>query len=139
MKIIQRACGALIREDRILMVLHRTDGCEYWTLPGGEIEPGETPEQAVIREFEEETGLAVSVHTPAFDEDMVSGHICRCFFLHETDPTKNAALGFDPEDRHLSKQDKMLQDIRWFSLSEMREDKQVSLIIKNKDKGIALQ
>ena len=32
----------------------------YWTLPGGGIEFGESPEEAMIREVEEETGLLVA-------------------------------------------------------------------------------
>ncbi|MDI7773873.1 NUDIX domain-containing protein [Asticcacaulis sp. EMRT-3] len=31
-----------------------------YDLPGGAVDPGETPEQAVVREFGEETGLRVS-------------------------------------------------------------------------------
>lgn len=31
----------------------------HWTLPGGGVEFGENPEQAMIREIEEETGLHV--------------------------------------------------------------------------------
>jgi 8-oxo-dGTP diphosphatase len=31
----------------------RHDGQEHWTLPGGGIQPGETPEQAVMREVAE--------------------------------------------------------------------------------------
>ena len=31
-----RACAAIIRNGKILMVLHRSSSREYWTLPGGE-------------------------------------------------------------------------------------------------------
>jgi len=37
---------------------------DYDAVPGGTVEPGETPEAAAIREIEEETGLAVAVEGP---------------------------------------------------------------------------
>jgi A/G-specific adenine glycosylase len=57
------AVGVLWRGGRVL-VQQRPEGgmlAGLWEFPGGKVEPGETPEQAVVREFREETGLAVRV------------------------------------------------------------------------------
>lgn len=126
---IQRACGALIKDKKILMVLHRHSDVEYWTLPGGEIESSETPEQTIVREFFEETNIKVKVIKFAFDEYLDNGNICRCFFVEELFPDQTAILGFDPEEIDLPENKKMLQDIKWFDLSEKKDDKQVSKII----------
>jgi 8-oxo-dGTP pyrophosphatase MutT (NUDIX family) len=50
--------GVLIRDERVLLVHNERD---EWELPGGRIEPGETPEQCVAREITEESGLPVDV------------------------------------------------------------------------------
>ena len=42
------------------VVLHRHKRLGLWLQPGGHIEPGESPEEAVLREVLEETGLSVS-------------------------------------------------------------------------------
>jgi ADP-ribose pyrophosphatase YjhB (NUDIX family) len=43
--------------DRLLLILNSDDGC--WSVPGGCIEPDESPEEAVRREVLEETGLEI--------------------------------------------------------------------------------
>lgn len=52
--------SALIYDDdgRILLVRHSNGG--VWATPGGAIEPDETPQDAVVREVWEETGLTVA-------------------------------------------------------------------------------
>lgn len=60
---ILAASAVVLDEDTRFLLVQRAhppdQGC--WTLPGGRVEPGETLEQAVIREVPEETGLAVRV------------------------------------------------------------------------------
>ena len=56
--------GALVRDGagRLLVVLRGRPPAEgTWSLPGGRIEPGESPEAACVREIAEETGLDVAV------------------------------------------------------------------------------
>lgn len=53
--------GIVFSPDRtsVLLILRRD--VPVWVLPGGGIEPNETPEQAVVREILEETGFEVKV------------------------------------------------------------------------------
>lgn len=46
-------------DDNILMARHQHNN--WWVLPGGMIEPDETPHQAAVREAKEETDLTVSL------------------------------------------------------------------------------
>ncbi|MFK7696104.1 NUDIX hydrolase [Paenibacillus sp. HJGM_3] len=52
----------VIQDNRVLMVKQRVKrGDVVWNFPGGGIEPGETPEEACIRELKEETGYTIRV------------------------------------------------------------------------------
>lgn len=55
---------ALILDDqhRVLLLFHHKFG--RWMCPGGHIEPGETPDDAVLREVLEETGLHARLISP---------------------------------------------------------------------------
>ena len=71
------ATGFVVDKKSILLHWHKK--LSMWLPPGGHIEPGEDPQQAIIREVLEETGLSVKVlHT---GPDPVS-------YTHLTLPTK---------------------------------------------------
>ncbi len=52
--------AAVIERDERILICQRRPGQSHalqWEFPGGKIEPGETPAQALARELEEELGV----------------------------------------------------------------------------------
>lgn len=61
-KIILVVACALVDADGRVLLAQRPDGktmAGLWEFPGGKIEPGERPEQSLIRELKEELGILV--------------------------------------------------------------------------------
>lgn len=56
-----RSAAILIKNNAVALIKRQREGRTYYVFPGGSVEPVETPEQAVIREVQEELGLEVSI------------------------------------------------------------------------------
>ena len=70
------AYAVIVRDEQILLsrLAPRVSRSELWTLPGGGLDHGEDPRDAVVREVREETGLDVSI-----------GEASRTYSLHLPD------------------------------------------------------
>lgn len=58
------AACALVDTDGRVLLAQRPEGKQLaglWEFPGGKVEPGETPEQCIIRELQEEIGIETDI------------------------------------------------------------------------------
>jgi ADP-ribose pyrophosphatase YjhB (NUDIX family)/endonuclease/exonuclease/phosphatase family metal-dependent hydrolase len=92
------AYGLVRRDDAVLLVWDQAD--EQWYFPGGGIEAGESPEEALAREVTEETGYRLVSAAPLaiVDQPTVKGVTKEChFFLAEVDDTEPAPAEHESE------------------------------------------
>lgn len=88
---IYAACGLIVRRGAVLAVSRR-GSLTQWGLPGGRVEPGESPLDAALREMLEETGLVCDVsgikpqmyEGPSLDGRLVYG--VRLYALGKPEP-----------------------------------------------------
>ena len=93
-----RVAGIVIVKERLLLIAHKKRGREYWLVPGGGIDYGESAKEALVREMKEELSVDVAVNDLIFACDSIdpSGnrHILNLFFRCEIE-SGSLALGKD--------------------------------------------
>ncbi|HTV67269.1 MAG TPA: 8-oxo-dGTP diphosphatase MutT [Rhizobiaceae bacterium] len=63
-KLLLVAACALVDADGRVLITQRPEGKQLaglWEFPGGKVEPGETPEETVVRELREEIGVETQI------------------------------------------------------------------------------
>lgn len=112
-----RSVAIVIRNGKILMERVFYFGREFYTVPGGGIEAGETPEEAAIRELKEECGLDGTIVRPLAVQHKGDGSAEYSFFV-EVSEEQEAITGYDPEE---TGDDPPLKEVLWLSLDEISE------------------
>lgn len=104
------ADGLVIQKEKILLVRRNHGPYEgFWAIPGGYVELGETCEEAVLREVEEETGLKTKI------KDFVG-----VYSAPSRDPKQTITVAYllAIKDGTVQKSEEAT-DIKWFSLNKL--------------------
>ncbi len=68
-----RVAGVLLKGGAILLVKHRKRGKNYWLLPGGRVQLGESTQDALKRELSEELSIDVEIGELLFVVEAIKG------------------------------------------------------------------
>ncbi|HEY4554312.1 MAG TPA: NUDIX hydrolase [Bacillaceae bacterium] len=97
-----------------------------WTLPSGFVNPGETADEAVLREVLEETGVMCKVLGLAG---------LRTGVLNGSISDNMLVFACKPQNTTIIIQEKELEDARWLTPMELLEDEHASVLIHEMIKG----
>jgi len=110
----KHVAAAIIKEKDRIFATERGHGeyIHYWEFPGGKVEPGETPEEACIREIREELDIAVQIdsHFATVEYDYPDFHLIMDCFLCSLAGEKPHLLEH-LQARWLSRED--LRSVNW--------------------------
>ncbi len=113
-----RSQAVVCRDGKLLLVEKKMNGRDFFALPGGGIEENETPEEAALRELEEEAGVKGRLLRPLaieYKPDLES----RIFtFYVEISSDAVPQKGRDPE---VPEEEQSIVGVAWFSLDEIPE------------------
>ncbi|MEX0772003.1 MAG: NUDIX domain-containing protein [Balneolales bacterium] len=120
-KVRVRVNGLLVENRKLLLVKfrHPTREGSIWMPPGGGVDFGEPMEDALQREFIEETGIEVNVDGLRYVHEFIEPPLHALEFYYDCRKTGGALrLGSDPE---LSKDNQLLEDVRFVPLAGLAE------------------
>ncbi len=128
-----RVCAIIIDNNRILAM--HDERSPYYYLPGGRVKIGETAEQAVIREVEEELAIKARIVRPLWlnqaffneDVDHLNYHELCIYFLIDVSDTDILRRG----EKFRIKENKHTYEFEWLDFKRLKNEYFYPIFIKD--------
>ncbi len=121
MTAMSKASRAIIIENGKMLVMHRNKyGSQYFTLVGGRVSEGETLEQALVREVQEETGLTVTGVRLLFIEEHAAPYNEQYIFWCEVAPHDEVAIQSMSEEAMMNRLEANVHTPMWVGLESFK-------------------
>lgn len=125
MTIRPRAAAIILNEKNELLLLRQENphtGFEWWTLPGGGMEPEESVIDTIVREVEEECTVNCRpmrlIYISEYVDYSINTHHLGMFFLTQVDDLSQIKAGYDPEV-----EEQYIKECRFVSEDEIKYSK----------------
>lgn len=127
-----RVCAMIIFDNKILAM--HDERLPYYYLPGGRVEMGETAENAVIREVQEELGITAKIVRPLWlnqaffteDVDNLNYHELCIYFLMDIADTDLMTKG----NKFTSKEGQRIHTFEWLAFDRLKDEYFYPLFLK---------
>ncbi len=127
-----RVCAMIISEGKILAM--HDDRSPYYYLPGGRVAMGETAEDAIIREVQEELGVILKIVRPLWlnqaffseDVDNLNYHELCIYFLMDIADTDLLTRG----KQFISNEGSRLHTFEWLEFERLKDEYFYPLFLK---------
>ena len=116
-----KAAGCVVRHGELIAVIHRPRH-DDWSLPKGKLDPGESFEQAAVREVEEEIGVRGTLGDE-LESCEYSDHKGRTKIVRYWTMEVDGVPDFVPNDE--------VDELRWLPAGEAR-----ALLTYDRDRGL---
>lgn len=127
-----RVCAMMIHNGKILAM--KDDRSPYFYLPGGRVMMGETAEQAVVREVQEELGITPEIIRPLWlnqaffteEVDNLNYHELCIYFLTDISKTDLLSRG----EKFVSNEGHRIHIFQWLEFEKLKDEYFYPLFLK---------
>ncbi|MFZ5376928.1 MAG: NUDIX domain-containing protein [Patescibacteria group bacterium] len=124
-KVISSVKALLSHKGKFLILKEELQKGDVWDLPGGKIEYGESPEEALSREVKEELDLSIKIKTSVgvwyfFSQANKHQVICHTFLCETVDDEIKIDTSKNPADENFT-------ELKWMTVSEILNNSEIVL------------